>query len=183
MGISYLLGILLGTKAMELAPENLQSGMLTIFSEHLAARTSQTLQQAVLSAFWQAAVPLTLLFLLGFCALALPLFPAVLLFEGMGYGVSVSAMLEYTTQNGISAFMGMLFLAPFILCCALIWVRFGAEAMKLSLQCWKILCAGNTGEPLALSQYCRKFFCSLGAAVLLAAANGVWVQLLASRMG
>ncbi len=92
-------------------------------------------------------------------------------------------MLEYTTQNGISAFMGMLFLTPFILCCALIWVRFGAEAMKLSLQCWKILCAGNTGEPLALSQYCRKFFCSLGAAVLLAAANGVWVQLLASRMG
>lgn len=183
LGISYLLGILLGTKAMELAPENLQSGMLTIFSEHLAARTSQTLQQAVLSAFWQAAVPLTLLFLLGFCALALPLFPAVLLFEGMGYGVSVSAMLEYTTQNGISVFMGILFLAPFILCCALIWVRFGAEAMKLSLQCWKILCAGNTGEPLALSQYCRKCFCSLGAAVLLAAANGVWVQLLASRMG
>lgn len=56
LGVSYLLGILLGTKAMELAPENLQSGMLTIFSEHLAARTSQTLQQAVLSAFWQAAV-------------------------------------------------------------------------------------------------------------------------------
>ena len=38
LGVSYLLGILLGTKAMELAPENLQSGMLTIFSEHLAAR-------------------------------------------------------------------------------------------------------------------------------------------------
>ena len=52
LGVSYLLGILLGTKAMELAPENLQSGMLTIFSEYLAARTSQTLQQAVLSAFW-----------------------------------------------------------------------------------------------------------------------------------
>lgn len=57
LGVSYLLGILLGTKAMELAPENLQSGMLTIFSEHLAARTSQTLQQAVLSAFWQAGSP------------------------------------------------------------------------------------------------------------------------------
>lgn len=183
MGVVYLAGILIGTKAMSLAPEELRNGMLTIFSEQLTARSAQTLQQTVFSGLLQSAVPLVLLFLMGFCALAAPFIPAVLLFEGMGYGVSVAAMLEYTAQQNVSVWLGLLLLVPFALGCALIWISFSADALKISLQCWRILCAGNTEEPLILGQYSRRFFWSLGMAVLLSAANGVWVQLLASRIG
>ena len=183
MGLVYLTGALIGTKAMALAPEELRSGMMTIFSEQLAARSAQTLQQTVFSALLQSAVPLIILFLMGFCALAAPFIPAVLLFEGMGYGVSVSAMLGYAAQQEASIWSGLLLLVPFALGCALIWISFSATALKMSMKCWKILCAGNTEEALALGQYGRRLFTSLGTAVLLSAANGVWVQLLAARIG
>ena len=176
----YLIGIFLGCRVLRLAPDELLHGMKAVFSEHLAIRTAQTLRQLVISSFWQAMIPLLMLFLLGFCALALPVFPIMMGFEGMGYGALISAALETAAETGSPGFRATLVFAPFLLCCALLWIGFGTIAVKQSLLCWKVLYGGNTSQLPELGLYCRKFISYAGASLLLAATNGVWVQVISS---
>ena len=134
----YLIGIFLGCRVLRLAPDELLHGMKAVFSEHLAIRTAQTLRQLVISSFWQAMIPLLMLFLLGFCALALPVFPIMMGFEGMGYGVLISAALETAAETGSPGFRATLVFAPFLLCCALLWNNCSkAESTLLESPLWR----------------------------------------------
>ena len=178
LAICYLLGVFLGVRAIDYLSTDLKGGIVAIFSNFMEIRAEQTLQQTAVSSFLQNFVLIAILFLLGFCAISLPLIPCVVLFKGMGYGVTVSAMLEYG-NNGISLLRLGLLIVPFAVVSALIVLAAAKQAVHLSIGCYRTLRDGKGERDMGIAEYCRVFFVLILCIAFSSAADALLYSLFA----
>ena len=178
LGICYLAGAFIGVRAIEQFAPDIREGIVSIFGNFMEIRAEQSLKETAVSSFMQNFYLIAILFLLGFCAISLPFIPLIVLFKGMGYGVTMSALLEYGAKGGNLLLLALL-IVPFSIASACIVVVAAKQSARLSVFCFRALRDGRGDREMGVDQYCRTFFLLVLYVAFFAAADALIYSLLA----
>lgn len=159
----FLAGILIGTIFAGRITSDIAGQMSDLLTGFTSKRREQSILGIFFSSFGGAAFFLMVLFFSGFCAIAQPIPPLLLLFRGMGYGFSTAYLYLTVGGEGIAYICAVLL--PDIFFTTIVLVVASNESLGLSLDFFQRI-QENAGGSLrrVIQQYCVRFF---GYAVLL----------------
>ena len=159
----FLTGILIGTIFAGRITSEIAGQMSDLLTGFTSRRREQSILGIFFSSFGGAAVFLVVLFFSGFCAIAQPLPPLLLLFRGMGYGFSTAYLYLSVGSEGIAYICAVLL--PDIFFTTIVLVIASNESLGLSVDFFQRIQESSGGSlRRVIQQYCVRFF---GYAVLL----------------
>ena len=169
--LCYFSGVFLGAEGVRWIAQPVRESISYLCTGFLEARTAQTLQQTALSSFGSAFWLVALLFLLGFCAISMPLIPMAVLFKGLGYGATMSALLQ---SGEFSTMAVCLLIIPFAVASGAVLICAARYSMELSLCCFSVFRGERPAKEPEIGQYCRTFLGLTLLTALAAVADAFW---------
>jgi hypothetical protein len=157
LALIFLGGVTAGSAVVAWLDDTSLQRLLTLLSGFINGRMEQGDIATFFSALGSNLVLLTLLFILGFCAISAPLILLVPFFKGLGFGLSAGVI---AAHYGISAagYIGVLML-PNTVFSALVILSACQDALKLSRTFLNVLRPPQRGQqPYAPGRYCARFF-------------------------
>ncbi|MDD3193601.1 MAG: stage II sporulation protein M [Oscillospiraceae bacterium] len=165
LSVLFLAGILLGACFIRVNGENWGTFIGQMVEGFSNGRESQTLPATFLQSATGAFFFLLALFLCGFCAVGQPLVCLILLFRGLGYGLTAGGVYSVYGPSGMGYVA--LFLMPNCVLTALILLRAGQSAFRFSTGLYGAM---KGAGKMNARPYCLEFAilgaCLLGAALV-----------------
>lgn len=155
LGIAYLIGMVIGCEFISRTAIGYEDGIFAIFTNFIEVRSSQPIQDTVIFSFLSTFYLLVFLFLLGFCAISLPLIPMVPLFKGVGYGITIAAILQSEYRSQLTTIL--LLIVPYAAATACIVIVGAQYAIQLSRKCYHLFREEKADGQITVRAYCQSF--------------------------
>ena len=163
LAVLFLIGVLLGACLIRANGDSWKEFIRQMVAGFSDGRSTQTIAETFSQSLTGSSVFLLAVFLCGFCAIGQPLVCLILLFRGMGYGLTAGGVYSVYGISGMG-YVALLLLPNCILT-AMILLRAGQSAFRFSTGLYGAM--KGSGKMTA-RPYCLEF--SVLAACLLVAA-------------
>ncbi|MDR0946920.1 MAG: hypothetical protein LBM87_04150 [Ruminococcus sp.] len=178
----FAIGVSIGVMLSIIYPESVEEAFLFISDGFLTETLGRSFIDTAVNSFTSAFTVLLLLFLLGFGAVFAPIMPLVLIYRGMGFGITLALM--YISSGVRGVLMSLFTVIPFAVLSGLIHIIACRESMRMSASIFKV--SSKEGFlPVDYRLYINKFIimCALIliAALIQSALSYVYILLPISK--
>lgn len=149
LALLFLIGVLLGGRAVKSEQHTVAQQIIRQFS---AFRRQENFSSVCIASFLSAALPLTVLFFSGLCALGQPFICLTIFLRGLGYGFCAGGL--YRTWGSEGAGASLLLLLISCLLTAFCLMSAGQTALRFSVG---VYAAMNGGKCNAMRTYFSRF--------------------------